>query len=118
MSKKIAIGLDLGTTSVGWSILEINENNNKKEKLIILDMGVRLFDDPVGSNKTSNVQSRRESRGRRRRINRLKIRKKDFFYLLLKNKIVKDKEEYESFIESSFYDENEERFLIDRKSVV
>lgn len=110
MSKgKIAIGFDLGTTSVGWSVIKINENNND-EKLEILDMGVRLFDDPASND--NNTESRRVARGRRRRINRLKIRKSDFFKLLKKFNLVSDKDEYEKIITSSIYDENTQSYLM------
>lgn len=110
MSKeKIAIGFDLGTTSVGWSIIKINNNNNEK-RLEILDMGVRLFEDPVNS--SSNTEIRRLARGRRRRINRLKIRKKDFYKLLENFKLVKNQEEFKSFIQKPVYDEIEERYFL------
>lgn len=79
--EKIAIGFDLGTTSVGWSIIKINSKEINNKNLEILDMGVRLFDDPLSSD--SNVETRREARGRRRRINRLRIRKNDFAKLLI-----------------------------------
>lgn len=38
-SKKINIGLDIGVASVGWSLLDENAE--------IIDIGVRLFDDPA-----------------------------------------------------------------------
>lgn len=78
--RKINIGLDIGTTSVGWSILEDQTNN-------IIDLGVRLFSDLIAP-KTGvlNNVSRREHRAARRRINRLKIRKQDFYKLLQKYK--------------------------------
>lgn len=107
MKKKIAIGLDLGTTSVGWSIIEIN-NKNENQKLKILDMGVRLFNDPASND--SNVKTRRIARGRRRRIHREKIRKNDLFKLVKKYKLVNDKNEFDSFIKTSFYDDIEETY--------
>lgn len=109
MSKKIAIGFDLGTTSVGWSVMEINDSDLGR-KLQILDMGVRLFDDPVSND--SNVETRRIARGRRRRINRLKIRKNDLFKLLIKFNLVKDEEEFKKYICASYYDEIEENYKL------
>ncbi len=100
--EKIAIGFDLGTTSVGWSVIKINDNK-EDENLEILDMGVRLFEDPASSD--NNTENRRMARGRRRRINRLKIRKKDFYHLLKNYNLVVDKQEYENIIKSSIYDE-------------
>lgn len=110
MSKeKIAIGFDLGTTSVGWSIIKINDNN-PDEKLEILNMGVRLFEDPASQD--NNTEKRRVARSRRRRINRLKIRKFDFFKLLKKFNLISDKEEYENIIRSSIYDEITQTYLL------
>ena len=110
MSKeKIAIGFDLGTTSVGWSIIKINDNN-PDEKLEILNMGVRLFEDPASQD--NNAEKRRVARSRRRRINRLKIRKFDFFKLLKKFNLISDKEEYENIIRSSIYDEITQTYLL------
>lgn len=86
--EKIAIGFDLGTTSVGWSIIEINTKENNNENLEILDMGVRLFDDHASLD--SNPKNRRIARGRRRRINRQKIRKDDLCKLLINFKILVD----------------------------
>ena len=100
--EKIAIGFDLGTTSVGWSVIKINDNK-EDENLEILDMGVRLFEDPTSSK--NNTENRRMARGRRRRINRLKIRKRDFYHLLKNYNLVADKQEYENIIRSSIYDE-------------
>ena len=103
MKKKMAIGFDLGTTSVGWSIIEINQEESKEKKLNIIDMGVRMFDDPTS--KDSNVENRRLARGRRRRIWRQKIRKNDLFKLLIKYNIVKDETEFHRFITEPIYDE-------------
>lgn len=107
--EKIAIGFDLGTTSVGWSVIKVEGEKNDK-KLEILDMGVRLFDDPA--QKDVNSETRRLARGRRRRINRLKIRKKDLMYLLKSFNLIKDQEEFESLIRKDVYDQDEERFLL------
>lgn len=111
--KKIAIGFDLGTTSVGWSVIQIN-SGSENEKLKILDMGVRLFDDPnpPTSSKISSVENRRIARGRRRRINRLKIRKFDLYKLLKEFKIVEDKKEFDNYVKTSIYDEVEEIYKL------
>ena len=103
MKKQMAIGFDLGTTSVGWSIIEFTLNNNEKQNLKIVDMGVRTFDDPASND--SNVKSRREARGRRRRIWRQKIRKQDLFKLLHRYKIVQNEEQFHKFITEAIYDE-------------
>ena len=99
--EKIAIGFDLGTTSVGWSIVKMNKENDLLE---IIDMGVRLFNDPISSD--SNVSTRREARGRRRRINRQRIRKFDFYKLLKDYKYVSSKDEFDLLVKTPIYDEN------------
>ncbi len=76
---KVNIGLDIGITSVGWSILD--EDNN------ILKLGVRLFDDVANEKdgKLDNVQ-RRECRTQRRRIRRARTRKQAYLnYLVSQN---------------------------------
>lgn len=110
MKKKMAIGFDLGTTSVGWSIIEINQQENKEKKLNIIDMGVRMFDDPTS--KDSNVENRRLARGRRRRIWRQKIRKNDLFKLLIKYNIVKDEMEFHRFITEPIHDETTNAYFL------
>ena len=73
-------------------------------------MGVRLFEDPASQD--NNAEKRRVARSRRRRINRLKIRKFDFFKLLKKFNLISDKEEYENIIRSSIYDETTQTYLL------
>ena len=74
MKKKINIGLDIGVASVGYSI--IDEDNN------ILQLGVRLFDDVVDSDGKLNNVERREKRTLRRRIRRIATRKDTFKKML------------------------------------
>jgi CRISPR-associated endonuclease Csn1 len=68
------LGLDLGTNSIGWALI----NTDKKT---ILDLGVRIFQVGVenlgeGENEISRNASRTAARGTRRQIFRRKIRKK------------------------------------------
>ena len=83
MKKKINIGLDIGITSVGYSI--IDEENN------IIQMGVRLFDD-VASAKDGTLKNatRREKRASRRRIRRIATRKDSYKKLLIQYGYCKD----------------------------
>ena len=66
------LGLDLGTNSIGWAVVE-------KEKNEILGTGVRIF--PEGVNKNSSGKevskntTRRIARGTRRRNYRFKVRR-------------------------------------------
>lgn len=84
MKKKLLnIGLDIGITSVGWSL--IDEDNN------LIDLGVRLFDDPANPKdaKLGNVE-RREARSQRRRIRRIRHRKTRLLDFFVDNNLVKD----------------------------
>lgn len=76
--KKINIGLDIGVSSVGWSIIDEDQN--------IIDLGVRLFNDVAESNDGSLLnEKRRSSRTMRRRLNRIKTRKNAFKKYMLEN---------------------------------
>ena len=67
-SERFRLGLDLGTNSIGWAAVRLDDD---REPCGILDMGVRIF--PDGRNptdKTSNAVDRRVARGQRRRRDR------------------------------------------------
>lgn len=76
MSKKYILGLDIGVTSVGWGI--IDENNN------IINAGVRLFEE----GKTKSNIERRNFRGGRRIKARRRNRINDMKDLLVEYKII------------------------------
>ena len=62
------LGIDLGTNSIGWAAIILDENDSPCR---VLDMGVRIFPDgrkPI--DKTSNAVDRRLARGHRRRRDR------------------------------------------------
>lgn len=66
------MGLDIGITSVGWSVLE---NNSKGEPKRIVDLGVRIFDAAENPKDGASLAApRREARGTRRRLRRRKHR--------------------------------------------
>ena len=64
MKKNYILGLDIGISSVGWGLLELDKNNNPYK---ILDVGSRIFT-PGEVEKTgdSRAKERREKRGMRR----------------------------------------------------
>lgn len=77
MKKKINIGFDIGITSVGWAI--VDEENN------IIDRGVRLFEELKNpKDGTLKNVNRRSKRHGRRLISRRKNRKNDFIKLVTK----------------------------------
>ena len=66
--RKYRLGLDLGTNSLGWAAITLDENDSPCG---VLGMGVRIFPDGrKPTNKTSNAVDRRLARGQRRRRDR------------------------------------------------
>ena len=66
------IGLDIGITSVGWSVIEDDSNGNP---IRIIDLGSRIFDAAEKPKDGSPLaKERRDARGLRRRLRRKKYR--------------------------------------------
>ena len=77
------LGLDLGTNSIGWALIDDNENK-------IMGMGSRIFPMGVdnlgdGDNELSKNASRTGARGVRRQFFRRRLRKKILLQLLSKH---------------------------------
>lgn len=85
--KKI-LGLDLGTTSIGWAL--VNEAENENEKSSIIRLGVRVNplttdeqqDFEKGKSITTNA-ARTMKRSARRNLQRYKLRRKNLIEILL-----------------------------------
>ena len=78
---KYRLGLDLGTNSLGWAAVNLDEENKPSG---ILDMGARIF--PDGRNpkdKSSLATQRRVPRGSRRRRDRYLERRDDLMGTLI-----------------------------------
>lgn len=87
---KKVLGLDLGTTSIGWAL--VNEGENANEKSEILKLGVRV--NPLTVDEKTNFEKGRPlstnadrtlKRGARRNLQRFKLRRKNLIELLTKN---------------------------------
>lgn len=75
-----ALGLDIGTGSIGWAILQ---NNAEGEPIRIQDLGVRVFSKAeLPKTGESLAVSRREARSTRRRLRRHHHRLERIRYLL------------------------------------
>ena len=76
--KNYRLGIDLGATSLGWCIIELDESNSPKD---LLDLGVRIFPDgrEAGGKKEPLNVNRRNHRSMRRNRERYLQRRK---YLL------------------------------------
>ncbi|MCK9160923.1 MAG: hypothetical protein M0P00_10655, partial [Bacteroidaceae bacterium] len=103
--KKI-LGLDLGTNSIGWAV--VNEKEKDSEESSIIKLGVRVirYDNytnaegaeikgdagdffRLGKSVTPNA-SRTKSRGMRRRLQRYKLRRETLIKILKQNHIITD----------------------------
>lgn len=77
------LGLDLGTNSIGWALIEKNDNHGK-----ILGIGTRII--PMGVDKTifesgnayTKNAERRQARIKRRMNHRFKLRRNKLLYVL------------------------------------
>lgn len=90
--KKI-LGLDLGTTSIGWAL--VNEAENENEKSSIIKLGVRV--NPITVDELTNFEKgksittnadRTLKRSMRRNLQRFKLRKENLIEILVKNKFI------------------------------
>ncbi len=93
--KKI-LGLDLGSVSIGWAL--INEPESKSEKYSIQGMGVRIVplskednDEFTKGNAISKNAKRTEKRGARRGSQRYKLRRKALSECLIRLNMLPDK---------------------------
>ena len=93
MVTKRILGLDLGTTSIGWAL--VDEAQNKNEKSTIVKTGVRLVpltvDEDTNFSKGKSITTNSDrtlKRGARRSLQRYKMRREHLTNVLLKNKII------------------------------
>lgn len=94
--KKI-LGLDLGTTSIGWALVNEAENENENEKSSIIKLGVRVNpltieeqqDFEKGKSITTNAE-RTLKRGMRRNLQRYKLRRENLIEILKDNGFITD----------------------------
>ena len=92
--KKI-LGLDLGTNSIGWAV--VNEAENAEEKSSIVKLGVRvnpltvdeLTNFEKGKSITTNAD-RTLKRSMRRNLQRYKLRRDNLIEILKENKFIND----------------------------
>lgn len=89
------LGLDVGTNSIGWAAVELNDDS---EPCGVLRMGVRYFPDGRDpTDNSSNAVKRRVPRGQRRRRDRYLKRRDDLMRALIQFGLMpQDKDERES----------------------
>ena len=127
--KKYILGLDVGISSVGWGLLELDEKDNPYK---ILNTGVRIFTPgEVPKTGASKALERREKRGARRIIRRREYRL-DRIRLLLadngflasypKNMIPSEREEfltiaYEQMLKAYYKNKNTNPYQLKVKAL-
>lgn len=78
---KIKLGLDIGTNSIGWTVVEKQDGvydflkKEDKNGELIPSKGSYIFSKSVDANENSKASERRGFRGSRRRIDRIRLRK-------------------------------------------
>ena len=78
------LGLDLGTNSIGWAVIERKDDNS----CVLLDKGVHIFQDGVAHDKSGEkpaVQERTAARASRRHYFRRRLRKIELLKVLTVN---------------------------------
>src|SRR5680860_757981 len=84
------LGLDLGTNSIGWALIEQKDESKGQ----IIDIGSRIFPMGVnmekGTNEVSKNATRREKRQGRRQNFRRKMRKEKLAELLIEQNMFPD----------------------------
>lgn len=115
------LGLDIGVTSIGWAIVEFDQDAkneiDKENKNKIIDLGVRLFDgvaeDRSGNLLTQNWRNSKSSRQRyKRKKERLKAIENEFKSIgFLDNSYNK-----EQFF-TKFHFENKDMFILRAKAL-
>ena len=92
--KKI-LGLDLGTTSIGWAL--VNESENENEQSSIIKLGVRVnpltVDEQQNFEKGKSITTNADrtlKRSMRRNLQRYKLRRENLIEILKENDLISD----------------------------
>ncbi|MFD1292401.1 type II CRISPR RNA-guided endonuclease Cas9 [Lutibacter holmesii] len=92
---KTILGLDLGTTSIGWAL--VKEAENEREQSEIIKLGVRV--NPLTTDEQTDFEKGRPlsvnadrtlKRGARRNLQRFKLRRQNLIEILLRNNFISD----------------------------
>ncbi len=86
MSKKIRFGFDVGSNSIGWSVLEGNKDGDKPTEMCkLIHAGVRIYPNSRDAKTYGTLSSERTmARSARRRHDRYKQRRKRLVHNLIK----------------------------------
>ncbi|MDI6692719.1 MAG: type II CRISPR RNA-guided endonuclease Cas9 [Anaerosomatales bacterium] len=91
---RYSLGLDIGSESVGWSVVELNESD---DPIRLVRLGVRAFDAvrSEAANATTPAEERRVARSQRRRLRNRKRRLREIVNLFAEHGLVGSREELE-----------------------
>ena len=96
------LGIDLGTNSLGWAALELEESESGFVPCGLKDSGVRIFSDGRNpKDKQSNAAKRREPRSARRNRDRYLRRRTRFMRQLIEFKLMPNNEADRKALEGS-----------------
>lgn len=97
------LGLDIGTNSIGWAVVEIEKKNNKIIPINLIDFGVRIFNNGLtqDTKAISLATERTNAKGARRNQDRYLERREELFETLIKYHLMpmeKDKQKQVEFL--------------------
>ena len=105
---KKVLGLDLGTTSIGWAY--VHEAESESEKSSIQKLGVRVI--PLSTDEESDFKKgksisinadRTLKRGARRNLDRFQLRREALLNTLKENHFISDETKLSEDEKSTFY---------------
>ena len=93
--KSSTLGIDLGTNSIGWALIEFEDN----EPINLIDSGVRIFQEAVeAKTRTPKNIARRDARSARRLTSRRRMRRDYIRSILQEHHLLpSDREELDRF---------------------
>ncbi|MGV6801023.1 MAG: type II CRISPR RNA-guided endonuclease Cas9 [bacterium] len=92
------LGIDLGTNSLGWAVLQLDQHNAPRQ---LIDLGVRIFSDARHpKDKSSNAAQRRGPRGQRRNKDRQLLRKGQLMTALMETGLMPAEEQERKKLEA------------------
>lgn len=102
------LGLDLGTNSIGWAVVDSETNVVDKTGVRIFPEGVNI--DATKKTESSKNQTRRDARGARKNNYRFKLRRKILLTILAKIGLMPDDKFYTNTTNNNF-DSNNQKIL-------
>jgi len=115
------LGLDLGTNSIGWSLLESSDNRGN-EFIGIVDSGVRIFQEGVDRSTTgaelSKNAKRRDARGARKLHKRRNQRRNALKELLIQHHLLpSDELNWQKIMQNNPYQIRSQLLLLEQDTV-